>query len=259
MKPEQPVRPTTHLFARSSLSIVHSFAERKWSMNLTKLSTTLMSAALLLTGCLAPAGSPPVEPTAGQWQPWVVTDLASVRPPVPPNQEATQAELQAVQQAVVSRDEAALKQIAYWDSGAPSYRWLEIIAAQSRATPAPAPSRIRMLSYFNVAIYDAMVAAWEAKYTYNRPRPAALDPTLAVLAQHTNSPSYPSEHAVAAGAAAAMLGYFYPEEAQRFLDQAQEAAESRVLAGAHFPSDVEAGVETRTAGGGAGDRPRPTG
>jgi membrane-associated phospholipid phosphatase len=202
-----------------------------------------MVATMAFTGCIAPAGSPPVEPTAGQWQTWVVGDVAAVRPPAPPDGAATQAELQQVQELVAGRDAAALQQIAYWDSGAPSYRWLEVLSAQNRATPVPAPNRIRMVALFNVAIYDAMVAAWDAKYAYNRSRPEALDPSLAVLAQHTNSPAYPSEHAVAAGAAAAMLGYFYPDAAQSFLDKAQEAAESRVLAGAHFPSDVAAGLE----------------
>jgi membrane-associated phospholipid phosphatase len=148
-----------------------------------------------------------------------------------------------VQQLVADRDDAALQQIAYWDGGAPSHRWLEIAFAQNRATPSPAPRAIRMLALLNVAIYDAMVAAWDAKYTYNRPRPAALAVGLPVLAQHTNSPSYPSEHAVAAGAASTILAYIYPDAAQSFVDKAQEAAESRVLAGAHFPSDVEVGLE----------------
>lgn len=212
-------------------------------MNLTKMIATLLLPTVVLTGCIAPASSPPVEPAAGQWQTWVVNDVTTVRPPAPPDGVATQAELQQVQQMVAGRDAAALQQIAYWDSGAPSYRWLEILSAQNRAAPVPAPSRIRMVALFNVAIDDAMVAAWDAKYTYNRPRPGRLDPTLAVAAQHTNNPSYPSEHAAAAGAAAAMLGYFYPDVAQSFLDKAQAAAESRVLAGAHFPSDIAAGLE----------------
>jgi membrane-associated phospholipid phosphatase len=66
---------------------------------------------------------------------------------------------------------------------------------------------------------------------------------LSVLAQHTNSPSYPSEHAVVAGAASTILAYLYPDMAQEFLDKAQAAADSRVMAGAHYPSDVEAGLE----------------
>jgi membrane-associated phospholipid phosphatase len=94
----------------------------------------------------------------------------------------------------------------------------------------------------NVAIYDAMVAAWEAKYTYDRPRPSLVDPTLETLVATPNSPSYPAEHAVAAGAAVAILSYLYPDDAQTFQAQAQEAADSRVLAGVQYPSDVEAGL-----------------
>ncbi len=207
---------------------------------------TIMSVLVILlifvAGCV-PAPAAPVEPNAGSWQTWVVTDVAALRPPAPPDAAATQAELQEVQAAVAAGDEAALQQIAYWDSGAPSYRWIEMAFAQNRITPAPGPRVIRMMSLLNVAIYDAMVAAWDAKYTYNRPRPAVYDPTLAVSAQHTNSPSYPSEHAVAAGAASTILAYIYPDLAQDFQAKAQEAANSRVAAGASFPSDVEAGLE----------------
>lgn len=199
-------------------------------------------ALALLAGCIATPAAPPVEPNAGHWHTWVIKDMTTVRPAPPPDQAATQAELQAVQALVAKRDAAALQQIAYWDSGAPSYRWIEIAFTQNRPKPASGPRVSRMMSLLNVAIYDAMVAAWDAKYTYNRPRPAALAPGLSVLAQHTNSPSYPSEQAVAAGAAAAILGYIYPDQAQNFLDKAQAAADSRVLAGASFPSDVAAGL-----------------
>ena len=154
---------------------------------------------LMLTGCMAVPAAPPVEPNAGNWQTWVVTDLAAVLPSPPPDQAATRAELQAVQALVAGRDDTALQQIAYWDGGAPSHRWIEIAIAQLRAKPTSGPRAARLLSLLNVAIYDAMVVAWDAKYTYNRARPAALVPGLAVLAQHTNNPAYPSEHAALPG------------------------------------------------------------
>jgi membrane-associated phospholipid phosphatase len=198
---------------------------------------------LLLAACMPAPASPPVEPGAGSWPTWVVTDVAALRPAAPPDSTATQAELQEVQALVAGRDEAALQQIAYWDGGAPSYRWIDIAFAQNRATPASAPRVLRMMSLLNVAVYDALVVAWDAKYTYGRTRPVALAPDLAVVAQHTNSPSYPSEHAVAAGAASTILAYIYPDKAQEFQEMAQAAADSRVLAGAHFPSDVVAGLE----------------
>lgn len=203
----------------------------------------VMFVVALLSACIAnPAQPPAVEPGASDWQTWVVDDVAVLRPPAPPDPAATQAELQEVQQQVAGRDAAALQQIAYWDSGSPSYRWVEVTLGQLKDKRVPAPRALRALSLVNVAVYDAMVAAWDAKYSYNRTRPAALAPGLAVVAQHTHSPSYPSEHAVAAGAAATVLGYLFPEEAQLFQDKAQEAAQSRVLAGAHFPSDVAAGL-----------------
>lgn len=216
----------------------------------TKLFAGIMILALL-AGCTMvvdpnfqpQASSEQIEPGAGQWQTWVLASSDELRPAPPPDEAATQAELAEVQEAAGNRDEAALQQIAYWDAGSPSYRWIELAFAQNRATPSSGPRVIRMMSYLNVAIYDAMVAAWDAKYAYNRPRPGDLDPTLAVLAQHTDSPSYPSEQAVAAGAASAILAYIYPDQAQTFLDKAQEAADSRVLAGASFPSDVAAGLE----------------
>jgi membrane-associated phospholipid phosphatase len=94
-----------------------------------------------------------------------------------------------------------------------------------------------------VAIYDATIAAWDAKYTYDRPRPSAVSPTLTTALATSPSQSYPSEHAVAAGAASAVLAYLFPNAAQFFADKADEAGTSRLLAGAQYESDVAAGLD----------------
>ena len=77
-----------------------------------------------------------------------------------------------------------------------------------------------MLALVNVAIYDATIAAWDAKYVYNRPRPSEADPTLTTVVPNPNSPTYPSEHAAAAGAASTVLGYLFPKDAQSLIDKA---------------------------------------
>ena len=59
----------------------------------------------------------------------------------------------------------------------------------------------RDLALLHVAIYDATVAAWDSKYTYNRPRPSEMQPDLETAIHNPSSPSYPSEYAVTAGAA----------------------------------------------------------
>jgi hypothetical protein len=48
---------------------------------------------------------------------------------------------------------------------------------------------------------------------------------------------------MAAGAAATILGYLYPGQAQDFAAKAQADSQSRVLAGVQYPSDVQAGLE----------------
>src|SRR5258708_21875732 len=101
----------------------------------------------------------------------------------------------------------------------------------------------RALALVHVAIYDAMVAAWDSKYAYNRPRPSRLDKDFTTVIPNPHSPSYPSEHAVAAGAAAAVLAYLFSTHAQAILAQADEAGRSRLLAGVHYPTDVQAGFD----------------
>lgn len=208
-----------------------------------KLLTSLMFVALLLAGCLVPMSNPPVEPDAGQWPTWVLPSGSELLPPPPPDQTTTQAELEEMQALVAGSDEATLQQIAYWDSGAPSYRWIEIALNQFKSKPLSNLHISRGMSLLNVAIYDAMVATWNAKYTYNRPRPSLANPTLKTLVATPSSPAYPAEHAVAAGAAAVILGYLYPDDEQIFQTKAAEAAHSRVAAGVQYPSDVEAGLE----------------
>lgn len=212
-------------------------------MSFIKRITVWMVAALLLTGCMMPASSPLVEPDAGSWQTWVVIDITAVRPPAPPDQAATQAELAELKRLAAQPDAEAHEQVVYWDAGSPSYRWVEIALNQFKSKPMTNPRVARGMSMMNVAIYDALIAAWNAKYTYQRLRPSQVDPTLATWVAVPNSPAYPAEHAVVAGAAAAILGYVYPDDAPMFEAKAEEAAHSRVLAGVQYPSDVEAGLE----------------
>jgi hypothetical protein len=94
-----------------------------------------------------------------------------------------------------------------------------------------------------IAMNDAMIATWESKYHYNRPRPSERDHKLPTARPVPNSPSYPSEHAAAAQAAASVLAYFLPAEEASFQAMAEQAGWSRVLAGLQYPSDYAAGLE----------------
>ena len=156
---------------------------------------------------------------------------------------------------MAAADGPALEQVAFWDSGSPAYQWINVAQAQLLARNIGGPASTRAMSLVSVAIYDGMVAAWDSKWVYDRPTPSESDPTLVPLVRQLHTPfhlpSYPSEHAVAAGAAAAVLSYLYPDSAATFQSMAQQAAQSRVTAGANFPSDVQAGLQMGAAVGAA--------
>src|SRR5262249_17347990 len=101
----------------------------------------------------------------------------------------------------------------------------------------------RHVALIQVAIYDATIAAWDSKYAYQRQRPSAADHALVPTIATPRSPSYPSEHAAVAGAAAGVLAFLFPDDAQTLLARAVEAARSRELAGVQYPSDTAAGLE----------------
>jgi len=200
---------------------------------------------------IAATASAQVEPHAGQWKTWVLSSGSQMRLPAPPDSATTASDLQAVRAAVAGADANALEKIAFWDAGSPAYQWITAASNQLLTRNIGGPASTRNIALVSVAIYDSMIAAWDSKYAYNRPRPNAADPTLQPLVSTLNSPSYPSEHAVAAGAAAAVLAYLYPDSAATFQSMAQEAAQSRVTAGANYPSDVQAGLQLGAAVGAA--------
>jgi membrane-associated phospholipid phosphatase len=209
------------------------------------------SAYVLSLLAIAATASAQVEPNAGQWKTWVLSSGSQMRLPAPPDSTGAPADLQVVRAAVAAADADARTKVAYWDAGSPAYQWITAASNQLLTRNIGGPASTRALALVSVAIYDSMVAAWDSKYAYNRPRPNAADPTLQPIVSTLNSPSYPSEHAVAAGAAAAVLSYLYPDSASTFQSMAQEAAQSRVAAGANYPSDVQAGLQLGSAVGAA--------
>jgi membrane-associated phospholipid phosphatase len=183
-----------------------------------------------------------IEPDAGTWRTWVIPSGAAYRVPPPPGRSQTRAELRELRELMEHNDDLAQERIAYWDAGAPAYRWIDLLNARALAgTPTTAFSH-RVYTYVAQAMYDATIAAWESKYYYDRRRPSKVDHRVDPLLPVPNSPSYPSEHAAAAQAAAAVLAHFLPAEAGSFQAMAEEAGWSRVQAGLQYPSDYEAGL-----------------
>ncbi len=165
--------------------------------------------------------------------------------PPPPDQSATVAEIRELQSLAARRDATALAQVGFWDTGAPAYRWNEMAVNTALKNNLPANLATRALALVHVAIDDATVATWAAKYAYRRPRPGAVESSLRTVLPNPSSPSYPSEHAATAGAASAVLAYLFPGDARLFADKADEAARSRLLAGVQYPRRCHCGARPR--------------
>jgi hypothetical protein len=130
-----------------------------------------------------------IEPGAGRWKTWAIPSASELRLPAPPDRHATAAEIQQLKALASQRDTAARQRVAFWDAGAPSYRWVEIALNQLQAKPMSNPRIQRGMALMNTAIYDALVAAWDSKYAYNRARPSEFDKSLTTLIPNPNSPS----------------------------------------------------------------------
>lgn len=190
----------------------------------------------------------PVEPMAGSWQPWVLASGEQYRPPAPPpfRSPAWQAELVAVQEAVVRRTPEQEETVRFWAGGpgtvTPAGLWMEIARDLIVRDGLDAPHAARVLALTSVALTDGFICCWDAKYTYWTARPITADPTLDVLIPTPPFPSYTSGHSTISTAAATVLGYLFPEDEAHLAERADEARNSRLWAGIHYPLDNEMGA-----------------
>ena len=216
----------------------HQLQERRTASQ--RLAIVVVFLALALP--LGVEAKDQVEPNAGKWRTWVISSGKDSRVPPPPGAAETRHELKALAELIGQNDAQIQQQIAFWDAGSPAYRWLDLINARLLAGVSTTSYPHRVYTYVALAMYDATIATWESKYYYNRARPSDLHHKLQTAVDVPESPSYPSEHAAAAQAAATVLAYFLPNEAQSFQTMAEQAGWSRVLAGVQYPSDYTAGL-----------------
>jgi membrane-associated phospholipid phosphatase len=92
-------------------------------------------------------------------------------------------------------------------------------------------------------MYDAVIAACDAKIPYRRSIPADRDARIRKLAPSDDLSSHASVDAAVAAAAVSVLGMIYPDHAADYDRLAHEVTEVRITAGTHTRSDIEAGTE----------------
>lgn len=185
----------------------------------------------------------PREPLGGAWHRWVLTSADQYRPAPPPayGSQGWESQVAAVREAVARRTLAHEREARFWQNAWASTTWDGFAVDLIVRWGLDLPQAARVLALTSVALADAVIATWDAKYTYWTARPITVDPDLDVLFPTPPFPSYPSAHAAVSNAAAVVLAHLFPTDAQDVLQLAAGAAASRAWAGIHFPIDNDAG------------------
>jgi hypothetical protein len=205
-------------------------------------------------------GTEPAGPAAGTWQTWTLTSADQFRPEPPPAYDSEQMATELDEVRTFERTTMTDLTAAYWEyyGGRASFELYNNHLGQklfeARLDDNP-PRAARAYALMHIALYDVFIACWEAKYAYWAPRPNQLDPTITTVFPTPNHPSFPAAHASVGGAMETVLGGLFPRSAEHFTKIADDESWSRLWAGIHFRSDIEAGRTLgRDVGGAVMDR-----
>jgi PAP2 superfamily protein len=186
---------------------------------------------------------------------WFVPNVIDVRPAGPP--EPGSAEFQTAADELnntldnLTNDQRRIAN--FWSDGLGTYtppgHWNRFACdaiVKNRYNPLRAA---RALAYLNMAMQDAGIACWDAKYYFHYPRPIQAMPGFKTILGTPNFPSYTSGHSMFSAAAAEVLSHVFPDDAALFEGYSQEAALSRLYGGIHYRFDIEDGNSSGTAVG----------
>jgi hypothetical protein len=174
----------------------------------------------------------------------------------------------------------------FWNSTSASYLWnhlaTSLLDSRNRDRRDAAPGNrhntllqnARVMAALNLAIADAAIGCWTAKYTYTFWRPitaireddgnpaTAQDTSWAPLLATPAHPEYPSGHSCVSGAAAAVLANEFGKrvpisiesdtmigvtrEFHGFSQALEDVKNARIFSGIHFRSATEAGTTLGT-------------
>ena len=235
-----------------------------------------------------PAFAPYLLPQWAFVTPFAMTNSSQFRPPGPPalasaRYAADYNEVKTLGAAVGSARTAEQDLIAlFWADGAgtetPPGHWNSIAQDVAAAMDNTMEQNARLFALLNIAMADAAICAWDAKYTFNFWRPVTAirngdadgnpatvaDPTWSPFIATPPFPEYTSGHSTFSGAASKVLAGFYGTDDIAFTTgsdflpgvtrsftgfraAASEAALSRLYGGIHFRSANEDGLASGIA------------
>lgn len=216
-----------------------------------------------------PALAPGLAPQMAQMTPWVIATPSQFRPAGPnPLTSARYAadlnETKAMGSATSSaRTADQTLYVQFWASTNSPDFWDSAAIRLSAERRFTLPENARLLALLNMAMADATIGCWDAKYAYDSWRPitairladtdgnpdTTADPGWTPLLATPPFPEYPSAHSCGSSAAASILAAYFGNAQfavtsrgmptavryfDSFSDALDEVANARVFGGIHF-------------------------
>lgn len=213
--------------------------------------------------------------------PWVIASPSQFRPAGPPaltsdryaaeyNETKTMGSLNSLTRTA---DQTLFSR--FWNVSSGSAYWNQIARSLADRDDLSMSKRARLLAFLDLAMADAAIGCWEAKYTYVFWRPVTAIPlgntdgnastiedlSFTSLLTTPNFPEYPSGHSCVSGAAGRVLSEYFGENTSfsvssdapamagvirsygSFSEALQEIRDARVFAGIHFRSACDDGQQ----------------
>ena len=215
-----------------------------------------------------PAFLPGAGPQFATMTPWGIQATNQFRPSGPPALDSAQYLLELSEVWLMGSATSALRTAdetdacLFWNSGSATYLWNRVAIDLGAAQGTDLSENAHLLATLNLAIADALIACWDAKYTYVFWRPVTaiqlVDPDWTPLFATPNHPEYTSGHSSASSAAATVLADYFGDNTPfmvqspaaprwvrfypSFSTAVDEVTDARVFAGIHFRAACEDGA-----------------
>jgi hypothetical protein len=230
-----------------------------------------------------PALAPGAGPQFAYMTPWAILAPSQFRPGGPPALNSTRyaevfnetKSMGSLNSSLRTADQTSYA--LFWNSSTGTYFWDSVAVSLSKQRHKTLLQNARILGVLNIAMADAAIACWEAKYHYVFWRPITAialadsdgnaatspDPNFEPLFATPAHPEYPSGHSTVSSSATRVLAHFFGNRTSftvqseltpgversfnSFSEALQEVTNARVFAGIHFRTACEDGEATGTA------------
>jgi membrane-associated phospholipid phosphatase len=220
---------------------------------------------------------PGLAPQLAHVTPWVIQSPSQFRPSAPPALDSAEYTADFNEIKVMGKNSSTSRTVdetdaaLFWNPGNPPDFWDPVAVSLADKHHFNLLQTAHLLAEVNLAMSDAIIGCWDAKYMYVSWRPITAiqladtdgnpetlaDPTWTPLLITPPFPGYPSAHSCASGAAARVLSHYFGENTaltvtndalpgqmrifSSFSAALEEIVNARVFGGIHFRTDCTAG------------------